>query len=100
MVKTAKMIKNIEAKIARNKLRGYGAIDIDVEFASVSQRQEVRNYFEPKMKRYIDWGTDDPCGLGVGINMNGALCDDGGLTIDWGFVLSESDCESTDSDSD
>lgn len=100
MMETAKMIKTIEAKIARHKLRGYGAVDINVNFISIAQRQEVRNYFEPKMKRYIDWGTDDQYGLGVGRNMNGALVDDGCLTIDWGFVLSESDCESTDYDSD
>ena len=100
MIETAKIIKKIEAKIARHKLRGYEAVDINVGFISVAQRQEVRNYFEPKVKRYIDWGTDDPYGLGVGRNMNGTLVGNDELTIIWGFELSESDCESTDYDSD
>ena len=100
MIETAKMIKKIEAKIARHKLQGYEAVVINVGFISVAQRQEVRNYFEPKMKSYIDWGTDDPYGFGVGKNMYGSLVGNDELTIEWGFVLSESDCESTDYDSD
>ena len=72
MTDTAKKIKMIELKIKKDKELGYGGIDINIVFKNAEQQKYIRNYFEPKVIKYIDWNTDDLYGKGVGYNINGA----------------------------
>ena len=72
MTDTANKIKMIERKIKKDKELGYGGIDIHIVFKNVEQQKYIRNYFEPKVIKYVDWNTDDLYGNGVGYNINGA----------------------------
>jgi hypothetical protein len=59
MTDTAKKVKMIERKMKKEKELGYGGIDIYIVFKNAEQQKYIRNYFEPKVKEYIDWNTDD-----------------------------------------
>ena len=64
--------KMIIADVADALADGFGGVDVDVQIPAALAGQVKQWCVDFVACRYIDWNNEDPYGLGVGVNRQGA----------------------------